>query len=305
MTNHSNITSFLEYLGEATILVNKECIISFANTACLNLFAYSENELIGKSINIVVEPKFNEHHSKLVESYIASESMPKRMMSRTTINCIAKSGEILQVKISLTTLEIDGDKFGLAIIQDYTEHHQFIENLKEEVNTDPLTMLHNRRYLDAIILSDSRWYKSVHSVAVLYLDLNNFKPINDDYGHDYGDHILKTVALRMKETLRYNDLIFRVGGDEFVIMLNLEESKQPLQDVRSVSEKLHHKISCPITVQGTVFTVGASIGIGLFPQDFEDIEIVLKLADKAMYHGKRNMQAISYVADLPTISKGE
>jgi len=225
---------------------------------------------------------------------------------------LKKCGQLFTAKISLSTMVIDDVLCGVAIIQDYTTLQKWVENIERKANTDSLTLLYNRHYLDTVTLPDNRWFNSHKSIAVLYLDLNGFKPLNDKYGHAFGDLVLKTIAQRMKENLRLDDLIFRVGGDEFVIMLPLAESDSSSLTVasimechtsskaaQSIAEKLHKEITLPINFEGKVVNVGVSIGVGLYPHDIDDIEITIKLADKAMYYAKQQHQPIAYVSDLP------
>ena len=302
MNSIEEVQVFLENLADAVLIVEANSNIEFVNQAGLELFGYSNEELLAKKVSILIEPHFREQHQHLVKQYILASTPPIRMMSRPALNCITKSGNKLAVRISLTRLEISGKKYGLAIIHDHTAEQQLVTDLRHITNTDPLTMLYNRHYLETVTLRENRWFKPQETVAVLYLDLDKFKPINDQYGHDFGDQILKTVAIRMKDALRHEDLIFRVGGDEFVILINLETTDCPLKITASITEKLHYEISQPIHYENETFSVASSIGAGLYPTDFDDIEIMIKLADKAMYQAKTTQMMTSFVSDLPKTS---
>ncbi len=198
-------------------------------------------------------------------------------------------------------MEIAECSYGVAIIQDCTTEQKLVEDITRKANTDSLTMLYNRHYLETILLADNRWLSSPPTIAVLFLDLDNFKPMNDLYGHAFGDLILKTVALRMKETLRQDDLVFRMGGDEFVVLLALDSVCNNLEISKKVAKNLHQEISRTIEFEDTKLSVSASIGLGLYPHDFDDLEITIKLADKAMYYAKKHKLPITCVTELPKI----
>lgn len=151
---------------------------------------------------------------------------------------------------------------------------------------DPLTGLNNKRYMttlfDQALLLATRPH---HVVAVFYIDLDNFKPINDTAGHGVGDEVLKTVAARLKSCTRSTDICARVGGDEFVVIATqLEHERQATE----VAGKLLTRLTEGIQVDGNVYALGASIGIALYPQHGRSLAELVQCADNAMYHVKRN-----------------
>lgn len=151
---------------------------------------------------------------------------------------------------------------------------------------DPLTGLNNKRYMttlfDQALLLATRPH---HVVAVFYIDLDNFKPINDSAGHSVGDEVLKVVAARLKERTRSTDICARVGGDEFVVigtqLLNDEQSLE-------IGNKLLEKVVEGIEVGGRTYYLGASIGIALYPKHGRNLAELTKCADAAMYEVKRS-----------------
>ncbi len=303
MSVQANITKFLEFLGDAILLVDKNAKIQFANSACLELFDYQWDEFIGQPIDIVVEPEFRTTHSTFVENFVRNSCAPKKMMSRSTLNGIKKFGDKFVARISISTINIDTASYGIATIHDYTIQQKLVDDIQHKSITDSLTMLYNRHYLEAVTASDNRWFSSRQSIGVLYLDLDKFKQLNDQYGHAFGDLILKTITVRMKEYLRSDDLIFRMGGDEFVVFLAIDNNHSPRDTAKTVAQHLHQQISNPIEFEDCKVSVGVSIGVGLYPHDFDDIEITMKLADKAMFHSKKQKQKITCVSELPNILK--
>jgi diguanylate cyclase (GGDEF)-like protein len=131
--------------------------------------------------------------------------------------------------------------------------------------------------------------RSRHRLAVLFIDLDGFKQINDTLGHEAGDLLLKGVSGRFLQTVRESDTVARLGGDEFVLLLeNIESS----QNAVFVAEKIVHALAAPFDLNGQPGKVGASIGIALFPDDAEDAKSLVSRADEAMYrakHGGKNI----------------
>jgi diguanylate cyclase (GGDEF)-like protein len=151
---------------------------------------------------------------------------------------------------------------------------------------DSLTGLNNQRYMhtlfdQALILAT----RPHHVVAVLYIDLDNFKPINDSAGHAVGDEVLKLVAARLRTNTRSTDICARVGGDEFVVIATqLEDEDQAYE----IGRKLLGQLTQPMEIEGKRYWLGASIGIGLYPRHGSHLADLLQCADSAMYSVKRN-----------------
>jgi len=158
----------------------------------------------------------------------------------------------------------------------------------EDANYDPLTGLPNRTHLA------TRLGKALESagrrrelVALLFLDLNDFKQVNDTYGHMVGDHLLRNVALRLSGAVRRDDTVARVGGDEFVVLI---ESIGARAHAERVAEHLCHTLADPICVDGHEFRIGASIGIAIFPWDARHPEALMRHADAEMYRAKNGSE---------------
>jgi len=166
------------------------------------------------------------------------------------------------------------------VYTDITERKRREEEVRELAHHDELTGLPNRRLLDdRIAQAFAAARRTQDSVAVMLLDLDRFKPINDTYGHEAGDRVLKVVATRLADCVRKADTVARVGGDEFVVMLPMRDG----QHASRVAEGILAALAEPIRLGTNEFQVGVSIGISVFPDDATDKEELLRCADRAMY----------------------
>lgn len=165
--------------------------------------------------------------------------------------------------------------------------HEVEQQVRHLATHDALTGLPNRHLmLEHLNHAIQHCVRHKKSMALLFLDLNGFKPINDKYGHEAGDEVLKQVALRLSATMRASDMVVRLGGDEFVVMV---EDIADEEDICDIVRKINAEIERPILLkeQGEV-AVSTSIGVAIYPRDGEDMETLLSNADTAMYEAKRS-----------------
>ncbi len=177
-------------------------------------------------------------------------------------------------------------------VQDITERRSYQEQLERQANHDLLTGLPNRNLLgDRLQQAISRAERLGYFLALVFIDLDNFKFINDSLGHAAGDELLVEVAARLRACLRTSDTVARQGGDEFVLVLN---DHYRVNSIISLLERVLVEVGRPVNLSGRDFQVGASLGVALYPQDGLDAESLLKHADVAMYaakdRGRNNFQ---------------
>jgi diguanylate cyclase (GGDEF)-like protein len=164
---------------------------------------------------------------------------------------------------------------------------EYSEQLYKTMATrDPLTLLGNREQFETDIRKSlANAVRHGYMIAVLYIDLDKFKPVNDTFGHKVGDDVLVEVANRLKTGIREGDSVGRLGGDEFAVLLNM------IRDAASagmVAQKIIKNLSQAMNVQNHEIKIGASIGIAYYPEDGEDYETLLHRADMAMYNAKKS-----------------
>jgi len=299
MSNLKEITSFLEYLGDAIIIVNESSELIFANSACSEFFGSPAQDMRGMLIDNLMTPLHKLNHQEMVKKYIQSNSSAKTMMNRGLLPCLDASGKIFNARISIASVTIDNQLYGVATIQDFTYIQKEIEHLEIAAHQDTLTGLYNRRYLQEISGSNSRILHTWKDIGVIYIDLNKFKHVNDKYGHEVGDVVLRMVSKRINGCIRYDDIALRMGGDEFLVLLNLTNIHNKAESVNQIAENIHSEVIRPIETKHTNIKIGLSAGCGLYPKDENNLMKLIDMVDKAMYTAKETGEHITNVDVRP------
>jgi diguanylate cyclase (GGDEF)-like protein len=180
----------------------------------------------------------------------------------------------------------DGKKVGfMGIVRDVDEQKKYEKQLIHAAYHDTLTGLKNRKAfynrLDDTLLHAKRYQ---HDISLIYIDLDNFKQVNDTLGHEAGDELLRQIAKRLTNCLRKTDFVSRIGGDEFTVIMDNFNSATP----EAVALKINETLSATYTVSGsTVNHISSSIGISMFPKDASNSDELIRMADAAMYRAKK------------------
>ncbi len=248
------------------------------------IFGWREEEILGK--------RFSDQEFVAEQDVAQVDELMARLVSgaEQRITCLnrnhRKDGRLIWCEWYNSTLSDDNGKVLsiLSLAQDVTARILSEERLVHQASHDSLTGLPNRTMLqDRLRQAITRARRSGCRVAALFVDLDRFKEVNDTLGHRIGDELLRDVARRLADMVRESDLLVRLSGDEFMVVL---EQVYELDAPRLVAAKLIEEIARPSYVEGHEIHVSASIGISLFPDDAEDVETLLKNADMAMYHAK-------------------
>ncbi|MDT8399038.1 MAG: sensor domain-containing diguanylate cyclase [Pseudomonadales bacterium] len=200
------------------------------------------------------------------------------------VDVLCKDGDVKTTLLSGMILPSEG--WALAIYSDITDRKKAEQQIQQQALEDPLTGLHNRRAFDESLdssLSQARQNQS--SMALLMLDLDEFKALNDALGHDQGDRILQIVSERIRHGVRDEDLVCRLGGDEFSVIIPNLDTEQAAEEV---AERIIAEVRKPMTLEGRSHLLNLSIGIGIFPNDAADGENLYRFADHALYRAKQN-----------------
>jgi len=216
-----------------------------------------------------------------------------------------QSGEKRTISVSGVPLFDAEGKFSgyRGIGKDLTDKRSFEERIQHMAQYDSLTNLPNRAlFNDRLFQLISMAKREGNEFAMLYFDLDKFKPVNDCYGHSAGDDLLRQVAERMTVLLRESDTIARIGGDEFAALLPRVTCRE---DAQEVSQKIIDILTQPFELEDIKdsITIGVSVGIAIFPQDAENVDGMIKASDAAMYESKKKGNSYHFYSDIPGSSK--
>jgi len=270
-----------ETTTEGVLITGPDANIVATNKAFTVITGYTQNEVLGKNPRILSSGKHDKAFYKSLWSVLASKGNWKgEVVNRR------KDGGIYTEWLRISAVRDEqGDITNyVAIISDITSKKLSEEELHRRAHHDPLTGLSNRLSFNERLdqdLARARRHKTM--LALLYIDLDNFKPINDTYNHQVGDLVLREVANRLQSVVREIDTVARIGGDEFVVILSEIDTAD---HINIVVAKIRNRLSDPFEYQGNMLQVGASIGISVFPDDAVDSQQLLAIADAAMYREK-------------------
>lgn len=271
--------SVTKYANDIILLVNQEGYIVDANNRAEEIYGYSFAELFKLRISDLRLPEDKDI------SIEQRQQLQKKGALTFEANFLRKDGSVFPAEVSARLIDLEGQTYFQGIIRDITERKKAAEQIQYLAHHDSLTGLPNRNLLqDRLTQNLAHAHRNGSKSAILFLDFDRFKNINDSLGHSVGDGVLKEVAKRLQNCLRKEDTVARVGGDEFIIVLaDLENSRH----AGRVAQKITDLGTEPYEISGQKFRLTISIGISLFPEDGDDIDTLLKNADSAMYHAKR------------------
>jgi len=281
---------------DAIIMMDCEGEISYWNKAAEKIFGYTKQEATGKVLSELILPKqFVTAHNIGVNKFKTTGKGP--VIGKTLeLSGLKKSGIQFPIELSLSSVLKDGKWNAIGIIRDITERKEMEDKINELAFYDYLTKLPNRRlFHDRLNQTIAGSKRSEKYAALIFLDLDNFKPLNDTYGHSTGDLLLIEAAIRLKHCVREMDTVARVGGDEFIIIINeLDENKEKsMAEVNVLAKKVLSALSAPYLfdiksdkASKIEYHCTASIGVSIFKADEQSKENLLQHADIAMYEAK-------------------
>lgn len=276
-----NVT--LSAAPDGVLWVDESGRIQMANPAMETLSGYHVSELVGQDVALFLPEHLRERHAQSLRDYFLAPHA--RAMGLMELKLMRKDGGMRPVDISLGHWKDDEAQHAIAYIRDLTERKKFEESLRHKATHDALTGLPNR-WLFQLQLSQELAHavRTNLRVAVLLLDLDYFKTVNDSFGHATGDTLLVQAGQRMRSALRENDLLARLGGDEFAILLT---DLSTVEEAVQVATKLLAALQGAYQLQEQDVYSGGSLGLAFYPDDARDGETLLRYADMAMYQAKQ------------------
>ena len=281
--SESHVQAVVENVGEGIATISAAGTIELFNPAAERMFGYRSADILGKSVRLLLpEPSANEP-SGYLERYLLPDEAHATGVGRE-VQARHGSGACFPIELRISEFYLDGRRQFIGIMRDISERKMAEARILHMAHYDALTDLPNRRMVwDRINQAIASARRSQGQFAVMFIDLDKFKRINDTLGHDVGDRLLQMVAQRLTESLRAEDTVGRQGGDEFIVLL---ASVGAAEAAALVARKILGALIAPFIVDGQELRTGASIGIAVFPLDGDDVEALLKNSDTAMYHAK-------------------
>jgi diguanylate cyclase (GGDEF)-like protein/PAS domain S-box-containing protein len=273
----------------AIMVLDMRMNVLSTNPAFEKLFDYSSEEVLGKNIDEIIAPsQYWEQANQYTQCVLHGEKVNCRVVRKR------KDGSLIDLELFGVPVILDGQQIGvLGMYNDISERKRNEERLQYLATHDPLTSLPNPSLFQErlqIALGDAE--RNRKSVGILFMDLDGFKQVNDAYGHEIGDMVLRIVSQRLAGLLRPSDTVARLGGDEFAfILVHLLKRS----DASKISERIVEVLKEPIRVKGSTVSVTASIGISLYPQDGTNPDDLMRHADHSMYAAKaQHSQLVKY-----------
>jgi diguanylate cyclase (GGDEF)-like protein/PAS domain S-box-containing protein len=293
--------SVVAALDEGIIVHDADTTITAMNESAASILGLARDQLLGRSVLESGNHSIHEDGSPFPPGdFPGIVALETGQTQRGVIMGVERREKVTWISINAQPLFRDGAERPYAVVSsftDITERKRFEARLMHAAHHDALTHLPNRvAFMDRLAhcFNRARRRKTHARFALLFLDLDRFKAVNDTLGHSAGDRLLVTIAKRLEQSLRPADIVARLAGDEFAILVdNVDEPA----DALSIASRIHDALAAPFVIRRRAFTMTASIGVALGGHDYGSPEELLRDADIAMYHAKREGRGRSAFAD--------
>jgi len=291
--NAKRIQSILNAMEEGLVTLNEDGKIVSANNAMSIIFGYARSDFIGMELsNLVKTLKIQtvEHISTLLNEQVDGSNVYKADEQDQHQN-----GSAIPLKIDIREVYLEHEKHYTVLFRNVSEQYEAEKLIRHMAWHDSLTGLANRNLLSERLDEALKLARRLEKkVAVMILDLDKFKPVNDLHGHATGDKLLKVVAERLIKCAREVDTVARLGGDEFAIVFtNIEDDA----NIITIADRIIHSIQQPVEIDGNVIQIGTSIGISFFPGDSDTPTELIRMADVALYQAKEDGRRVFRLYD--------
>ena len=275
------LEGIINTVADGIVTVDRHGIVQTFNPAAERIFDFKAEEIIGRNIRqLVPDPIARKMGTDAGQGWQEILRMGGELMGRR------KDGVLFPMEASVSEMQQGEGVAYASVVRDITARKRAEEHIRHLAHHDQLTGLPNRfLFADRLEAAITRAVRHKTRIGLVFIDLNRFKPVNDQYGHAVGDKVLIGVANRLRASLRKTDTVARIGGDEFVAILEEISSER---EIRRLAGKILHAVATPDIIDGISHSLGASLGIALYPEDATEPMELIDKADKAMYLAKRH-----------------
>jgi diguanylate cyclase (GGDEF)-like protein len=276
--------STLDHVTEAVVVIDDAGRVRTFNAAAQRLFQWRGSEMRGQHVGRLMPSRHRNRHDAYVERYLRG-GVPHVIGTGRVEEGLRRDGTCFPMHLSVDDISDSSGVRFVGVIRDLSPERERDE-LRERALHDPLTALPNRAHaLQRLQQACKDATNAGLPFALLYVDLDRFKPINDSLGHQAGDAVLTAVAQRMRRALAARDFVARLGGDEFLVLLiGIDQAPQ----ARAVAERLRAVLTQPLSIGDRRVTIDASFGVALWGVDGHDATALIAAADRAMYRAKQS-----------------
>lgn len=272
-----------DHLFDAVVVTDAQGIITDWNIGSEKLYGYTESEAIGQTVSMLHVPEDMDHITAEVLAAVAHKGE-----WTGEVRMLKKDGSVGWIESMCIPIMDDDNKMigALGINRDISARISETEKLRHQARFDYLTNIPNRYSLiDRIDHLINQYDRNKNAFSLLFFDLDNFKNINDTHGHSFGDLVLKEVATRISASIRKSDMVSRIGGDEFILLL---ENTHTPKDIQAAIDHLTQELARDIHLNGVTLQIHCSIGYSTFPTNGTSSDDLLIHADKGMYSIKKS-----------------
>lgn len=282
--SQNELQAIIHNVMDGIITIDECGLIQGFNPAAERIFGYTPAEVAGQNVKMLMPEPDRSAHDVYLHRYVHNKEKRVLGVRDREVLAVRKNGEVFPMELSASEMFLGGQRYFIGIVRDITERKENEERIAHLAHFDYLTNLPNRAsFLGILDHSVGLAKRTGHMLAVLFIDLDGFKQINDTLGHEAGDLLLKGVSARFRQSIRDSDTLARLGGDEFIMLLHNIDGAE---SAGRLAAKVVDSLAAPFDLNGQSAKVGASIGIALFPDDSVEARELLRKADEAMYIAK-------------------
>lgn len=289
--SEAELRAVLEHANDAYISIDEGGVILEWNHQAQAMFGWTREEAVGRRLDETIIPAAHREGHRRGLARFLSTGESRVLNRRTELVASTRHGRLLPIELTMHVLPTDRGRVFCAFLHDISERKAMQEELQSQAHQDELTGLPNRRaFLLQLHLSIAQADRTGAHLALLFVDLDGFKAINDTWGHETGDDVLRQFAARLRGCVRQTDVVAPLAGDEFIVLAPLTGGDSP--DASRLVSKLEAAGALPFAVSGRTLQAGASVGLQIYtPGSGHTPADVVALADQAMYASKRERRA--------------